>query len=131
MVWSISHYVVYKYNQTVRIVVYKEDESKGGAIYSIILLYLAIMSTALYLYLYWFIMEGKELQEEFAKLHKSLIDMVCAFAKKNGLSNVSACSMSADGMEDSVNEGKWHASTDSDLVLLDNNNNIILESLWN
>ena len=52
MVWSTAHYIVYKYNTTVKMFKYMEDESKKGAIFSIILLYISIISITCYKYFF-------------------------------------------------------------------------------
>ena len=74
-------------------------------------------------------MEDKELQKKFTELHHQLVNMVCRFAKENALTNVENMALNADGLTDSITDGKWHPSTDSELVLFDKNDNIILTSV--
>ena len=60
-----------------------------------------------------------ELHEAFAKLHDKLVNEVIQFCKENGLDNIDEVHFHADGLIESVKEGKWEAWTDSSMSLVD------------
>ena len=61
-------------------------------------------------------------------LHRLIMQEIIDFCKRNNI-EADIVSLDADHLLDSIKFGKWHAGTDSALVLLDENKECIIESL--
>lgn len=54
---------------------------------------------------------------QWQKLHCEIIDMICNFCKENNI-DASEVKLFADGLEESIEQGKWIPATDSSFVLM-------------
>lgn len=76
----------------------------------------------------WDEWENESLNEKMDYLHRLIMQEIIDFCKRNNI-EADIVSLDADHLLDSIKFGKWHAGTDSALVLLDENKECIIESL--
>jgi len=76
----------------------------------------------------WDEWENEDLNEKMNYLHRLIMQEIVDFCKHNSI-NADYVSFGADHLMDSIKVGKWHPGTDSGLVLLDENNVKIIESV--
>lgn len=82
-----------------------------------------------YAYFYeWDEWEEETINEKLDYLHRLIMQEIIDFCDRNKI-NADYVSLEADRLMDSIKVRVWHPGTDSSLVLLDENQEVILESL--
>lgn len=56
-----------------------------------------------------------ELHTAFSKLHEDIVNEIITFCKRHNLTNVSLVGISIDGLNGSLDYGKWSPATDSSM----------------
>lgn len=82
-----------------------------------------------YAYFYeWDEWEGETVKEKLDYLHRLILQEIIDFCKRNKI-DAQYVSLEADSLIDSINVGVWHPGTDSSLIFLDDNQEVIIENL--
>jgi len=68
------------------------------------------------------------LDDKLYDLHKNIMSLIINFCKDNNI-NPDYVNFGADGLESSINVGKWHPGTDSSLTFFDKHKLPILCSI--
>lgn len=76
----------------------------------------------------WDEWEEETVNEKLDYLHRLIMQEIIDFCDRNKI-KADYVSLEADRLMDSIKVGVWHPGTDSSLVLLDENQEVILESL--
>lgn len=69
------------------------------------------------------------MNDRFYELHKALVQKIIDYCRENNIENASEFNLNIDGLNYSVEEGSWHAGTDSCMELYNSEGERILYSI--
>lgn len=61
-----------------------------------------------------------ELHKAFSELHEKLVNEIIKFCEKHDLRDIAEVRLCVDGLEESIDYGKWESGTDSSMSLIVN-----------